>query len=107
MSQKKYFKHFLVLFQKIQNFKKKLNKTKLLFKQNLIKQFTKFISKDDKYSSGIYGKIEGIFLEIMQYKSFFERIFGKNFNIQLIFLYIKPLQKKKKKNSIKIFFIKK
>ena len=80
MNWKKYFKHFFVSFQKIQNLEKILNKTKLLFKQDLIKKFAKYIFKDGKYSSGIYGMIEGIFLERMQYKYFFERIFERNFN---------------------------
>ena len=66
--------------QKNSKFKKKLNKTKLLFKEDLIKQFTKFIFEDGKYSSGIYGIIEGIFLERMQYKYFFESIFERIFD---------------------------
>ena len=71
----KIFQTFFSLIPKKSKFKKKLNKTKLLFKQDLIKQFTKVIFKNGKYSSGIYGKLEGIFLERMKYKYFFERIF--------------------------------
>ena len=76
-------KTFQILFSlipKSSKFRKNLNKTKLLFKRDLIKQFTKFIFKDGKYSSGIYGMIEGIFLERMQYKYFLERICERNFN---------------------------
>ena len=76
----KIFQTLFSLIPKNSKFRKNLNKTKLLFKQDLIKQFTKFIFKDGKYSSGIYGMIEGIFLERMQYKYFFERIFERNFN---------------------------
>ena len=71
----KIFQTLFSLIPKKSKFKKNLNKTKLLFKQDLIKQFTKFIFQHGKYSSGIYGKLEGIFLEKMQYKHFFERIF--------------------------------
>ena len=48
-------------FPKKSKFRKNLNDTKLLFKKDLIKQFKKFIITDGKYSSGIFGKIEGIF----------------------------------------------
>ena len=76
----KIFQTLFSLTPKNPKFRKNLNETKLLFKQDLIKQFTKFIFKDGKYSSGIYGMIEGIYLERMQYKYFFERIFERNFN---------------------------
>ena len=66
----KLFQKFFTVILKIQNLKKKLNKTKLLFKQDLIKQFIKFIFEDGKYFSRSYGKIEKFFLEQMQYKSF-------------------------------------
>ena len=76
----KIFQTLFSLIPKNSKFRKNVNKTKLLFKPDLIKQITKFIFKDGKYSSGIYGMIEGIFLERMQYKYFFERIFERNFN---------------------------
>ena len=67
----------LSLIPKESKFKDNFNKTKSLFKQHLIKQFTKVIFKNSKYSSGIYGKIKGIFLERTQYKYFLEGIFLK------------------------------
>ena len=57
----KIFQTLFSLISKNSKFRKSLNKTKLLFKQDLIKQFTRFIFKDSKYSSGIYGRTEGIF----------------------------------------------
>ena len=63
-----------------------LKKSKFLFKQDLIKQFTKSIFEHGKYSSGIYGKLEEIFLEKMQYKYFFERIFLRQKNICNLFM---------------------
>ena len=35
------------------------------FKEDLIKQFSKFIITDGEYSSGLYTNTEGIFLERM------------------------------------------
>ena len=64
---------FYSLFPKKSKFRKNLNDTKLLFKKDLIKQFKKFIITDGKYSSGIFGKIQGIFLERMRYKYFFDK----------------------------------
>ena len=52
---------FYRLFPKNSKFRKNLLDTELLFKKDLIKQFKKFIIKDGKYSSGIFGKIKGIF----------------------------------------------
>ena len=72
-------KIFFSLYSLIQNkskLKKNLHDTKLLFKKNLMKQFKTFIILDGKYSS-IYDKLEGIFLERMQYKYFFDKIFSK------------------------------
>ena len=40
-----------------------------------MKQFEKFVIKESKYSSGIFGKIKGLFLERMKYKYFFNKIF--------------------------------
>ena len=76
----KLFQTFFTVIAKKLKILKQLNKTKLLSKQDLIKQFTKFIFEDGKYSSGIYGIIEGIFLERMQYKYFFESIFERIFD---------------------------
>ena len=41
-----------------------------------MKQFEKLIIKEGKYSSGIFGKIIGLFSERMKYKYFFNK---KNF----------------------------
>ena len=64
---------FYSLFPKKSKFRKNCNDTKLLFKKDLIKQFKKLIITDGKYSSGIFGKIQGIFLERMRYKYFFDK----------------------------------
>ena len=64
---------FYSLFPKKSKFRKNLNDTKLLFKKDLIKQFKKFIITDGKYSSGIFGKIQEIFLGRMRYKYFFAK----------------------------------
>ena len=77
----KIFQTLFSVIPKNSKFRKNLNKTKLFFKQDLIKQFTKFlfllvVEIFLKYSSEIYGMIEGIFLERMQYKYFFERNFN-------------------------------
>ena len=45
------------------------------FKRDLIKQFKKLIITDGNYSSGIFGKIPGSFLERMRYKYFFDKNF--------------------------------
>ena len=57
----KLFKLFYSLFPKKLKFRKDLNDTKLLFKRDLMKPFEKFIIKECKYSSGTFGKIEGLF----------------------------------------------
>ena len=36
-----------------------------MFKENLIKQFAKFVKTDGKHSSGIYTNIKEVFLERM------------------------------------------
>ena len=69
---------FYSLFPKKSKFRKDLNVTKLLFKKDLIKQFERFIIKEGKYSSGIFGKIKGLFLERMKYKYFFNKHFFKD-----------------------------
>ena len=56
---------FYSLFPKKSKFRKNLNDTKFLCKKDLIKQFKKFILTDRKYSSGIFIKIQGTFLERM------------------------------------------
>ena len=58
------------MFPKILKFRKNLHDIELLFKKDLIKPFKKFIITDGKYSSGIFGKVKGIFLERMAYKYF-------------------------------------
>ena len=42
-------------------------------KKDLIKKFKKIIITVGKYSSEIFGKIQGIFLERMRYKYFFDK----------------------------------
>ena len=69
------FTLFYSLFPKKSKFRKNLHGTELLFKKDLIKQFKNFIIKDGKYSSGIFGKIKGIFLERMAYTN----LYMKNF----------------------------
>ena len=66
------FTLFYSLFPKKSKFRKNLYDTEQLFKKDLIKQFKKFIITDGKYSSGIFGKIKGIFLERMRYKYIFD-----------------------------------
>ena len=73
MLQKDYLPCFIVCFQKKSKFRKDPNDTELLFKKHLIKQFKKFIIRDGKYSSEIFGKIQGIFLERMKYKYSFDK----------------------------------
>ena len=51
----KIFQTLFSFIPKNSKFRKHLNKTKLLFKQDLIKQFTNFFFLNGKYSSGIYG----------------------------------------------------
>ena len=63
------------LFPKKSKLRKNLHDTEQLFKKDLIKQFKKFIITDGKYSSGIFGKIKGIFLERMAYTN----LYMKNF----------------------------
>ena len=67
------FTLFYSLFPKKSKFRKNLDDTEQLFKNDLIKQFKKVIIKDGMYSSGIFGKIKGIFLERMRYKYFFDK----------------------------------
>ena len=71
------FTLFYSLFPKKSKFRKNLDDAEQLFKNYLIKQFKKVIIKDGKYSSGIFGKIKGIFLERMRYKYFLIKYFFK------------------------------
>ena len=71
----KLFILFYSLFPKKLKFRKDLNDTKLLLKKDLMKQFEKFIIKEGKHSSGIFGKIKGLFLERMKYKYFLNNKF--------------------------------
>ena len=59
------------LFPKNSKFRKDLQKTEELFKNDLITQLKKFIRKDGKYSSRIYGE-KGLFLERSKYAYFFD-----------------------------------
>ena len=52
----KIFSFIYTLFPKNSKFRKDLQKTEELFKKDFIKQLKKFIRKNGKYSSGIYGK---------------------------------------------------
>ena len=54
------FSFIYTLFPKNSKLRKDLQKTEELFKNDFIKQLKKFISKNGKYSSGIYGK-KGLF----------------------------------------------
>ena len=67
------FTLFYSLFPKKSKFRKNLDDTEQLFKNDLIKQFKKVIIKDGMYSSRTFGKIKGIFLERMRYKYFFDK----------------------------------
>ena len=69
------FTLFYSLFPKKTKVRKNLHDTKQLFKKDLIKQFKKFIIRDGKYSSEIFGKIKGFFLEKMAYKNFYTKKF--------------------------------
>ena len=73
----KIFHLFSSLLPNESKFLKKLDDTKSLFKKYLIKQFTKVIRKEGKYSSEIFAKLQGIFLETMKYKYFFDKMFSK------------------------------
>ena len=64
------------LFPKNSKLRKDLQKTKELFKNDLITQLKKFIRKDGKYSSRIYGE-KGLFLEGSKYEYFFGGVFFK------------------------------
>ena len=55
------FTLFYSLFPKKSKFRKNLDDTEQLFKNDLIKQFKKVIIKDDKYSSGILIKSKEFF----------------------------------------------
>ena len=58
-------------FPKKSRFKYNLRKTEQLFIKDLKYQFKKFIRKNGKYSSGIYGK-KGLFLEGTKYLYIFD-----------------------------------
>ena len=73
----KIFHLFYSLIPNESKLKKKLDDTKFLFKKDLIKQITKVIRKEGKYSSGIFAKLQGIFLETIKYKYFFAKIFSE------------------------------
>ena len=74
----KIFQIFFSLIPKKSKFRKKnLNKRKLLFKQDLIAQFIKAIFKTGKYSSGIYGNLEGFFFRKSEIQIFFWNNFFK------------------------------
>ena len=66
------FMWFYSLFPKKSKFRNSLNDTDQLFKEDLIEQFKNIIIKDGKYSSEIFGKTQGIFLERIKYKYFFD-----------------------------------
>ena len=72
------------LFPENSKFRKDLKKTKELFKNDLITQLKKFIRKDGKYSSGIYGKM-GLFLEKSKYTYFFGNNHILKFRSSLLF----------------------
>ena len=96
----KLFQTFFTVIPKNWKFKEKLNKTKLLFKQDLIKQFIKFIFEDGNYFSGTYDIIEKKFLEQMKYKSFLKEYLKE----KKCLIKNKNYQKKKFLIKKKIFF---
>ena len=59
------FRLFYSLLPKKSKFRKRLYETEQMFKEDLIKQFAKFVKTNGKYSLGIYTNIEGVFLERM------------------------------------------
>ena len=61
----KLFRLFYGLLPKNSKLRENLDSTKKLFKEDLIKQFSKFIITDGEYSSGLYTNTEGVFLERM------------------------------------------
>ena len=67
----KIFSFIYTLFPKSSKFRKDLQKTEELFKNDFIKQLNKFIRKNGKYSSGIYGK-KGLFSERTKYSYYFD-----------------------------------
>ena len=67
----KIFSFIYTLFPKNSKFRRDLQETEELFKSDFIKQFKKFIRKNDKYSSGIYGK-KCLFLERTKYSYYFD-----------------------------------
>ena len=67
----KIFSFIYTLFPKNSKFRKDLQKTEELFKNDFIKQLKKFIRKNGKYSSGIYGK-KGLFSERTKYSYYFD-----------------------------------
>ena len=97
------FMWFYSLFPKKSKFRNSLNDTEQLFKKDLIEQF-KNIKKDGKYSSRIFGKTQGIFLERMKYKYSFnggfyfkiEKRLNKKFFTEKIFYAKKNFYTKKK-----------
>ena len=67
----KIFSFIYTLFPKNSKFRKDLQKTEELFKNDLIRQLKQFIRKNGKYSSGIYGK-KALFLERTKYTYYFD-----------------------------------
>ena len=55
------FRLFYSLLPKKSKFRKRLYETEQMFKEDLIKQFAKFVKTNGKYSLGIYKNIEGVF----------------------------------------------
>ena len=92
------------LFPKNSKFHKDLKKTKELFKIDLITQLKKFIRKDGKYSSGIYGKM-GLLLEKSKYTYCFDG--GTYFKSKIFYYDIKKFLILKKFINNKFFSIKK
>ena len=55
------FRLFYSLLPKKSKFRKRLYETEQMFKEDLIKQFSKFVKTNGKYSLGIYTNIKGVF----------------------------------------------
>ena len=62
---------FYCLLPKNSKFRENVDNTDKMYKENLKKQFGKFIIKGGQYSSGIFTNIEGVFLERMYCSNFF------------------------------------
>ena len=61
----KLFRLFYSLLPKTSKLRENLYNTEKMFKEDLMKQFAKFIIKDTEYSSELYTELKGVFLQRM------------------------------------------